>query len=306
MALEVPAFRRGDWQPPGAPSAATRPEQAAERLAGLAAGAEPGTRLGTKDELRALCGVSVGTFNEALRLVQARGLVTVRAGRVGGLFASRQSPLVRLGNSVLAIDSDAMSVADAVRIRDALEPLLVEDAVRHRVGERCRGAATGPRAHGAGADALDGYEFLRANWALHARMAEVSPSVMLRSFYLSLLEMIESHTLSVHSVDEAPLPEYLDKRYRLHADLVSAIDERDARRALDLIRVHNATTAAAADRLLLVRQFGREPPVPSAAVQVALADRPRDEPVTAALGRRHGEKQGSKCQAKASDTDCFA
>jgi len=244
VVLEAPAFRRSDWQPPGPPSAATRPEQAAEQLAGLAASAEPGTRLGTKDELRALCRVSVGTFNEALRLVQARGLVTVRAGRVGGLFASRQSPLVRLGNSVLAIDDDATSVADAVRIRDALEPLLVEDAVRHRSASDAAAMRQGLERMRAAADALDGNEFLRANWALHARIAEVSPSVMLRSFYLSLLEMIESRTLSVQSVSEEPLPEYLGNRYRLHADLVSAIGDQDARRALDLIRVHNAATTA--------------------------------------------------------------
>jgi DNA-binding FadR family transcriptional regulator len=249
VVLEAPAFRRSDWQPPGAPPTATRPEQAAEQLAELAAGAEPGTRLGTKDELRARCGVSVGTFNEALRLVQARGLVTVRAGRVGGLFASRQSPLVRLGNSVLAIDDDATSVADAVRIRDALEPLLVEDAVRHRSASDVEALRQGLERMRAAADAVNGNEFLRANWALHARMAAISPSVMLRSFYLSLLEMIESHTLSVQSVDEAPLPEYLDKRYQLHADLVSAIDGQDARRALDLVLVHNATTAAATTRL---------------------------------------------------------
>jgi DNA-binding FadR family transcriptional regulator len=249
VVLEAPAFRRSDWQRPGAPPTATRPEQAAEQLAELAAGAEPGTRLGTKDELRARCGVSVGTFNEALRLVQARGLVTVRAGRVGGLFASRQSPLVRLGNSVLAIDDDATSVADAVRIRDALEPLLVEDAVRHRSASDIEALRQGLERMRAAADAVNGNEFLRANWALHARMAAISPSAMLRSFYLSLLEMIESHTLSVQSVDEAPLPEYLDKRYQLHADLVSAIDGQDARRALDLVLVHNATTAAATTRL---------------------------------------------------------
>lgn len=66
---------------------------------------------------------------------------------------------------------------------------------------------------------------------------------MLRSFYLSLLEMIESHTLSVRPDVEQPLPEYLDGRYRLHADLVSAIVERDAGRALGLLRLHNAATA---------------------------------------------------------------
>jgi DNA-binding FadR family transcriptional regulator len=249
VVLEESAFRGSDWRLPGAPSTATRPEQAAGQLAELAAGADPGTRLGTKDELRALCGVSVGTFNEALRLVQARGLVTARAGRVGGLFASRQSPLVRLGNSVLAIDDDATSVADAVRIRDALEPLLVEDAVRHRAASDVQAMRQGLARMSAAADALDLNQFLRANWALHARMAEISPSVMLRSFYLSLLEMIESRTVSVQSVDEAPLPEYLTSRYRLHEDLVSAIDEQDTRRALSLIRVHNATTTAATTTL---------------------------------------------------------
>jgi DNA-binding FadR family transcriptional regulator len=240
---ESPAYRRSDWQFPGSPPAATRPEQAAEQLAELAARAEPGTKLGTKDELRALCGVSVGTFNEALRLVQARGLVTVRAGRVGGLFASRQSPLVRLGNSVLAIDDDAMSVADAVRIRDALEPLLIEDAVRHGSAGDAEALRQGLARMRAAADALDGDGFLHANWALHARVAGISPSVMLRSFYLSLLEMIESHTLSARPDVEQPLPEYLDDRYRLHADLVSAIVERDAGRALGLLRLHNAAPA---------------------------------------------------------------
>ncbi len=240
MVLDAPAFRRSDWPQPGSPPPATRPEQAAEQLAELAAGAEPGTRLGTKDELRALCGVSVGTFNEALRLVQSRGLVTVRAGRVGGLFASRQSPIVRLGNSVLAIDEDATSVADAVRIRDALEPLLVADAARHRSAddnEELRECLARMRA---AADALDGIEFVHANWALHARIAEISPSAMLRSFYLSLLEMIESHTLLVRPDAAEPLPEYLDNRYRLHADLVAAIEEQDTQRALDLLLVHNA------------------------------------------------------------------
>jgi DNA-binding FadR family transcriptional regulator len=249
MVLEAPAFRRADWQLPGAPSTATRPEQAAEQLAEIAAAADPGSRLGTKEDLRAVCGVSVGTFNEALRLVQARGLVTVRAGRVGGLFASRQSPLVRLGNSVLAIDDDALSVADAVRIRDALEPLIVEDAVRHRSTADLDALRQGLQRMRAAADALDGIEFLRANWALHALVAQLSPSVMLRSFYLSLLEMIESHTLSVQSVDDHPLPDYLQGRYRLHADLIEAIAGQDAARALGLLDEHNATGAGSPQTL---------------------------------------------------------
>lgn len=244
MFEEGPDRRRGDGRRgDGQPRTATRPEQAAEQLVALAAAAEPGTRLGTKGQLRASCGVSVGTFNEALRLVQARGVVTVRPGRAGGLFASRQSPLVRLGNSMLALDDDAALVADALRIRNALDPLLVEDALRHASRadvalmkqelDRMRRAAAG----------LDSIEFIHANWALHALIAQTSPNVILRSFYLSLLEIIKAHTLSVQPVEDQPLPEYIKNRYQLHAELVAAIAHRDAAHAAELIDAHNTTTS---------------------------------------------------------------
>ena len=68
---------------------------------------------------------------------------------------------------------------------------------------------------------------------------------MLRSVYLSLLEVIESHTLSVRSVDDHPLPDYLQGRYQLHASLVEAIDAQDEARALALLGEHNAPPPAA-------------------------------------------------------------
>ena len=66
---------------------------------------------------------------------------------------------------------------------------------------------------------------------------------MLRSFYLSLLEIIESRTLSAQPVAEQPLPEFIRGRFDLHAALVQAIADRDQARALELADAHNATTA---------------------------------------------------------------
>ena len=109
----------------------SRGESAAAQLIAIAEAAAPGDRLGSKEELRARCAVSVGTFNEALRITQSRGLVLVRPGPGGGVFAAAQSPMVRLGNSVLALDGDQTSVAEAIRIRDALDTLLIEDALWH-------------------------------------------------------------------------------------------------------------------------------------------------------------------------------
>lgn len=221
----------------------SRTELAAERLAGIVHAATPGERLGSKAELRERCGVSVGTFNEAIRLLQAQSLVTVRPGPGGGLFAAEQSPMVRLGNSVLALDAEQTSVADAVRIRDALDPLMIEDALwyasradidkmRQQVEQMSRAV-----------DQRDPTAFVRANWALHAEIAEVSPNVMLRSLYLTLLELIERHTLSVLPVSEQPLPEYIAQRHQLHSNLVEAIADHDRDQALHLVHEHNTTDA---------------------------------------------------------------
>src|ERR1700722_1074159 len=104
------AFRRSDWQHPAGRS---RAEQVADWVTSLAADAPPGTRLGTKEEVRVRCGVSVGTFNEALRLLQTRELITVRPGPGGGLFVADHPPVVRLGSSLLELDTGQATVSDA-------------------------------------------------------------------------------------------------------------------------------------------------------------------------------------------------
>jgi DNA-binding FadR family transcriptional regulator len=220
-------------------SAATgRAEQAADRIAELARAAESGARLGTKGDLRALCGVSVSTFNEALRLLQSRGLVAVRPGPGGGLFAAEQSPMVRLGNSMLALDAEQTSVAEAIRIRDALDPLLVEDALWHvsqaDIGEMREILDDMGRAAAAG----DATAFVHANWRLHARIAAASPHVLLRSLYASLLDLIEGHTQSVQPDGERPLPAYLRERHQLHSALIDAIADHDHDAAMRIIRAH--------------------------------------------------------------------
>ena len=234
MSFEPPALRRADWIR-GRTGNQSRPERAAEQLAQMAMAVEPGERLGTKDQLRETCEVSVGTFNEALRMAQARGLVTVRSGPGGGLFASRQSAMVRLGNSMLALDDKVASVADAVRLRDALDPLLVEDALEHASSHDVSALRAELDQMKVAAQAGDGTAFVRAHWSLHARIAEISPSAMLRFFYLHLLEIIESHQLEVQQADDEALAADIHGRYELHVELVDAIAGHDSR-ALELIR----------------------------------------------------------------------
>jgi len=224
---------------PDGPTAVRRAEQVAERVAAWVQASEPGVRLGTKNDMRTKYGVSVSTFNEALRLLEARGLVNVRSGPGGGLFAAEQSPIARLGNSVLALDTDQTTVTEAIRIRDALDPLLVEDALWHASPADIAEMRLILDEMGRSAEADDATTFVHANWRLHTRIAATSPHALLRSLYASLVELIESHTLSVLPDGDRPLPPYLRERHRLHADLVDAIAAHDRETAMHLIQVHS-------------------------------------------------------------------
>lgn len=219
----------------------SRGESAAAQLIAIAEAAAPGDRLGSKEELRARCAVSVGTFNEALRITQSRGLVLVRPGPGGGVFAAAQSPMVRLGNSVLALDGDQASVAEAIRIRDALDTLLVEDALWHASPADIAELREILAEMAAAVERLDVVGFVHANWSLHARIAAVSPHAMLRSLYVNLLDQIESHTLAVLPGSERPLPEYITSRHALHVAIVDALEQRDHDKALSLIAQHNTS-----------------------------------------------------------------
>ena len=215
-----------------------RAESVADQIMTLAEAVAAGDRLGSKGELRKRWGVSVGTFNEAIRIAQSRGIVSVRPGPGGGVFAATQSAMVRLGNSVLALDGGDAWVAEAVRIRNALDPLLIEDALWHASPADIAGLREVLAHMATAAAGGDARGFLHANWQLHARIATVSPHPVLRSLYLSLLDQIESHTLEVLPVSEQPLSAYIADRHLLHVAIVDALDHRDRDLVLSLIAEH--------------------------------------------------------------------
>lgn len=242
---DAPALRPHEWRRtrpagPQRPAARmSRGECAAAELIAIAEAAEPGERLGSKEELRARCEVSVGTFNEAVRIVQSRGVVSIRPGPGGGIFAAAQSPMVRLGNSVLALDPGQTPIAEAVRIRDALDPLLIEDALWHASPADIAGMREILADMAAAARRYDLAAFVHANWSLHARIAAVSPHAILRSLYLNLLDQIESHALALLPSRDQPPPDYIAARHALHAAIIDALEFRDRERALNLIAQHH-------------------------------------------------------------------
>lgn len=191
-----------------------------------------GSRLGTKTELRDRFGVAVGTVNEAIRVLATRGLVEARPGPGGGLFVATPSPHIRLSHLILGFREGGTTIADCLAVRNALEPLIAEDARRHRTDEDVA-ELRAILAHMA--DSLDSpARFLEANWALHRRLVAISPNAVLRAVYTTLMDFIET------GVEDVAPDEVFRGRanLRVHEGLVEAIADGDARQVAKAVSRH--------------------------------------------------------------------
>lgn len=195
----------------------------------------PGERIGTKEDLRKRFSVAVATVNEAVRLLEARGLIEARPGPGGGVFVSSREARVTLGHAVLGFSSGSTSYAECLEVRDALEPLVAYQAARyHRVADI---RALGHALEQMEAATDDPVAFFKANWALHRQIAAVCRNAPLRSMYVALIDFLES------SLDHAAIAGFDGEALlRVHQDLVAAIDRGEGPH-LDLaLEAHRPTT----------------------------------------------------------------
>lgn len=196
-----------------------------------------GSRLGTKEDLRQEYGVAVGTVNEAVRLLEMRGVVAAKPGPGGGLFALRTPSHVRVNHLILGLRENGEASAQCLAVRDALEEPILMDAAAHRTDEDLadlrellermderRGDAAG---------------FLRANWAVHRRIAVITPNTVLRVIYTTMLDMIENEIEEVSS--DALFT--ASKTFRVHVALVDAVESQDHARVRRAVRRHSPPTS---------------------------------------------------------------
>lgn len=190
-----------------------------------------GTRLPPEREMRESLRVGKGTLREALRLLQTRGVITMRAGRGGG-------PVVRHPKSrdlsealglILAYEST--TVMDVMDARVALEPAIVRLAAR-RVTRRQIAAlqATIDAMHEA---AGDQEEFLRQNVSFYAILADASGNPALRVVNEMLKIVIDG------SVKGATFAEEIHHQTAdAHARILKALAEKDEDKAEVAVRDH--------------------------------------------------------------------
>lgn len=182
----------------------------------LGGGLAPGNRLGTKDDLRQRFGVAVATVNEAVRLLEMRGLIEARPGPGGGVFVANSSVRVALKRSDLQAAWGAARFADCLAVRNGLEGLVCRDAATHATREDVAALRELVAAMERRLDDPDGY--FELNWALHRRIAKGCRNAPLHSIYLTLLDFLED------GLRPADLREFDPARdVAIHRELVAAI-----------------------------------------------------------------------------------
>jgi GntR family transcriptional regulator, transcriptional repressor for pyruvate dehydrogenase complex len=197
----------------------------------------PGDRLPSERELCERMGVSRVTVREALRILEAGGLVEIRVGARGGAFVTTPSS-ERLGAGLA--DLIQLAPVTAVEVTEArlvfelgIIPMLVERAT----DEDIDGLRRLTRDHIA---ALRRGEYTMANSAeFHNRVAACSHNaaieMLMHSFHGPLLMSLREAATAAPLMGQRGVYE--------HRDFVEAIAERDAEKATDIMHRHLSRTA---------------------------------------------------------------
>ncbi|WP_159007170.1 FCD domain-containing protein [Streptomyces sp. NRRL S-813] len=147
--------------------------------------------------------------------------------------------LLAFGESVLSLTSDTVIVADAIRTRDALEPLMLQDAARYITEQGVNEAREIVTRMSRLLESPE--EFFCADWDLHRKLAEFSHNEILKTVYLSLLDILNQHMRSV--VPTGNLPSYLYERLAIHARIVDAVAGGDEEQVAAAAHAHHFTSA---------------------------------------------------------------
>jgi GntR family transcriptional regulator, transcriptional repressor for pyruvate dehydrogenase complex len=179
-----------------------------------------GDRLGTKDDLRQRFNVAVATVNEAVKLLDTRGLVEARPGPGGGVFVASPASRIRKGPMIMGFEWTTATMADYHEVRSAIEPIVYRHAGRYREDADVRALKSILENMAANLD--QPLVYVRYNTAFHRRIAKLSPNAALRSLYVTLLDFFEND-LGGEDLPPALHPENVE----VHRLLIEAIEVGD-------------------------------------------------------------------------------
>ncbi|GAA3699714.1 hypothetical protein GCM10023081_40680 [Arthrobacter ginkgonis] len=190
---------------------------------------ESGHFIGRRQELAARYSVAPATLSEAIQLLRSRGLVDAKPGPGGGIFVTDASPFTVLSDELLSLRESPATLNNSLRVLDALDGAILHDAIEHASAQDVRELRLRAQSlEAAWEDSSREHEI----WALHARIAKISPNELLRSLYLNLVDFITQRYSEENTAPATP------QRLQTHLDFVAAIERRDHKLGSEALRLH--------------------------------------------------------------------
>jgi GntR family transcriptional repressor for pyruvate dehydrogenase complex len=182
-----------------------------------------GAALPTERELVLATGLSRGSVREALRILEAQGLVRTRAGRYGGSVVSRPSDALLSSHINLFAKGNGVSLRSLVEARQALEPMVAYLAARNRTDEdllelRRISVLLDDAA------SSDVSRFLEENARWHTALATSSHNDLLRAFTSSISGLM----MDVSRIENFASQDVRHLVTQAHRRILLAIEARDA------------------------------------------------------------------------------
>ncbi|WP_094810588.1 FadR/GntR family transcriptional regulator [Bordetella genomosp. 12] len=167
-------------------------------------------------------GLSRGSVREALRILEAEGLVSTRPGRYGGSRATRPSGTTVARQIALFARGSHLPLASIIEAREAVEPPIAELAALHRSDADLAELREIDRRLQQAHDNVPAY--LEENVKWHCRLAAASRNPLLEAFMHSLANLIhEASTLHNFATDEVR-----SLVLQAHTRILDAVEKQDA------------------------------------------------------------------------------
>jgi GntR family transcriptional regulator, transcriptional repressor for pyruvate dehydrogenase complex len=183
----------------------------------------PGAALPTERDLVTTTGLSRGSVREALRILEAQGLVLTRPGRYGGSVVSQLSDARLTGQIELFAKRRSVPLHALVEARQALEPMVAWLAARHRTAEDLQMLkAISIRLDEAAVDDLPGFLEHNASW--HTALAAASHNDLLRAFTASISGLM----LEASRIENFASADVRKLVTQAHRRILQAIEAQDA------------------------------------------------------------------------------
>ena len=185
----------------------------------------PGDRVGLKSELQNEFDVAGPTLDQALKLLENDGLITLRRGPKGGVFVARSEPVLRLGTKQLWA-RDAASLGENIELREALTSLLGVSAARNPARDKAKLAELAEIARNLEKADIS-FASQRLIWRGHRLLLDLSDNQSLRLVYLNLLDAAEALIIRVDFPTTGAEASRERRRLEAHANLFRAVVDGD-------------------------------------------------------------------------------